>query len=60
MKQRARKNVRPQRDTEAALGKKGSFGDANVSPNLQQQNPAKVGAYGNEALQAITPAKATK
>lgn len=60
MKQRARKNMRPQRDTEAALGKKNSFGDANVSPDLQVQNPAKVGAYGNEALQAITPAKAKK
>ncbi|PTL81055.1 cytochrome-c peroxidase [Vitiosangium sp. GDMCC 1.1324] len=44
--QRARKNNRPERDTAAALGKKGSFGDLAPNPNTDIKNPAELGLYG--------------
>jgi cytochrome c peroxidase len=40
-KQRARKNVRPERDTDAATGKKGDFGDLAPEPS-----PAKPAPFG--------------
>jgi cytochrome c peroxidase len=40
-KQRARKNVRPERDTEVAMGKKGNVGDIAPSPDLT--NPVQIG-----------------
>jgi cytochrome c peroxidase len=43
-RQQARKTLRPQRDTAAALGKKGSLGD--VGPNPDLKNPANLGVYG--------------
>ncbi|MCY1074386.1 cytochrome-c peroxidase [Archangium lansingense] len=62
-RQRARKNVRPERDTALAMGKKGNLGDIGFSPNVQVKNPAEVGAYGGEteagkvADKAKAPAK---
>jgi cytochrome c peroxidase len=44
--QRARKNKRPERDTAAALGKKGNLGDIGVAPDLAVENPASRGFYG--------------
>ena len=44
--QRTRKNKRPERDTAAALGKKGNLGDIGVSPDLTIENPASRGFYG--------------
>ncbi|HZR81026.1 MAG TPA: cytochrome c peroxidase [Candidatus Binatia bacterium] len=41
-RQRARKNVRPERDTDVAMGKKGNLGD--LAPNPDQKNPADLGA----------------
>jgi len=40
-KQRGKKNVRPERDTEAALGKKGHFGD--IAPDPLPGTPASFG-----------------
>jgi cytochrome c peroxidase len=40
-KQRAKKNVRPERDTEAAMGKKGHFGD--LAPEPLPSVPASFG-----------------
>lgn len=40
-KQRARKNTRPERDTEVALGRKGNLGD--LAPNPDLKNPAEIG-----------------
>jgi cytochrome c peroxidase len=40
-RQRARKNVRPERDTAAAMGKKGHLGDLAPTPD-----PAKPAALG--------------
>ena len=40
-KQRAKKNVRPERDTEAAMGKKGDLGDLAPEPS-----PAKPASFG--------------
>ena len=40
-KQRAKKNVRPERDTEVAMGKKGNVGDIAPSPDLT--NPVQIG-----------------
>jgi cytochrome c peroxidase len=42
-RQTALKNIRPQRDTEAAEGRKGHFGDLAPHPDLR--NPATIGAY---------------
>ena len=39
--QRARKNVRPERDTPAAMGQKGDLGD--LAPNPARKNPADIG-----------------
>ncbi len=44
-KQRAKKNVRPQRDVAAAFGKKGNLGDAAPNPDLSQKNPADIGVF---------------
>jgi cytochrome c peroxidase len=44
--QRARKAKRPERDTAAALGKKGDLGDIGVSPDVKISNPAARGFYG--------------
>jgi cytochrome c peroxidase len=43
-KQRARKNHRPERDTEVAMGRKGHLGD--LAPNPDLKNPAEVGVHG--------------
>lgn len=40
-KMRAKKNVRPERDTEVAMGKKGNMGDLAPDPDLK--NPAEIG-----------------
>ncbi|PTL76897.1 cytochrome-c peroxidase [Vitiosangium sp. GDMCC 1.1324] len=62
-RQRARKNVRPERDTALATGKKGNMGDIGVSPDFAVKNPAEIGVYGGEtaagkaAEKAKTPAK---
>jgi cytochrome c peroxidase len=40
-RQRGRKNVRPERDTAAAMGKKGNFGD--LAPTPDPLNPAAFG-----------------
>jgi cytochrome c peroxidase len=40
-RQRARKNVRPERDTEVAMGRKGDLGDLAPAPTLK--NPADIG-----------------
>jgi cytochrome c peroxidase len=57
-RQRGRKNVRPERDTAVALGKKGSMGDIGFSPNVQVKNPADVGVYGGETEAGKTADKA--
>jgi cytochrome c peroxidase len=57
-RQRARKNTRPERDTAAALGKKGNLGDIGVSPNLEVKNPADMGVYDGEAAAGKTKQKA--
>jgi cytochrome c peroxidase len=46
-RQRGRKNVRPQRDTATATGKKGDVGD--LAPNPDLKNPAELGVFGKEA-----------
>lgn len=43
--QRARKNVRPQRDVAAVMGKKGSLGDAAPNPDPSLKNPADIGVF---------------
>jgi cytochrome c peroxidase len=45
-KQVARKNVRPERDTAMAMGKKGSMGDVAPNPVLSQKDPADIGVFG--------------
>jgi len=45
-KQAALKGKRPQRDTAAATGKKGDFGDVGVSPDLKVKDPATDGVFG--------------
>jgi cytochrome c peroxidase len=40
-RQRARKNVRPERDTETAMGRKGDLGD--IAPTPDPAKPAAVG-----------------
>lgn len=45
-KQTARKNVRPQRDTAVAMGKKGDLGDIAPTPDLKVKNPADIGSFG--------------
>ncbi|MRI91662.1 cytochrome-c peroxidase [Aggregicoccus sp. 17bor-14] len=45
-RQRARKGVRPERDTAQAMGKKGNLGDLAPNPDLAVKNPADLGAYG--------------
>ncbi len=40
-RQRGRKNVRPERDVEAAMGKKGDFGD--LAPSPDPAKPAPIG-----------------
>jgi cytochrome c peroxidase len=45
-RQRGRKNVRPQRDTAMATGKKGDVGD--LAPNPDLKNPAELGVFGKE------------
>lgn len=40
-RQRAKKNVRPERDTEVAMGRKGNMGDIGPSPDLK--NPVLLG-----------------
>jgi cytochrome c peroxidase len=40
-RQSAKKNVRPERDTEVAMGKKGNVGDIAPTPDLD--NPVQVG-----------------
>lgn len=42
----AMKNTRPQRDTAAAMGKKGDLGDLAPAPDLKVKNPANKGAFG--------------
>jgi len=42
-RQQALKDQRPERDTEAALGKKGNFGD--LAPNPDKKNPAEIGVF---------------
>jgi cytochrome c peroxidase len=39
------KNKRPERDTAAAMGKKGHLGDLAPNPDLAKKNPANVGVY---------------
>jgi len=41
VRQRARKNVRPERDTEVAMGRKGNLGD--LAPNPTRKDPADIG-----------------
>jgi cytochrome c peroxidase len=48
-KQRAKKNVRPERDTEAAMGKKGHFGDVAADPL-----PSKPAAFGVLVLEGTS------
>jgi cytochrome c peroxidase len=43
-RQRAQKNVRPERDTAVATGKKGHVGD--IAPDPDLKNPAEMGLYG--------------
>ena len=45
-KQTALRNVRPERDTLAAMGKKGDLGDHAPDPDLKTKNPAAVGVFG--------------
>lgn len=40
------KTKRPERDVDAAMGKKGSFGDLAPTPDLRVKNPADVGVFG--------------
>jgi cytochrome c peroxidase len=40
------KGKRPERDVEAAMGKKGSFGDLAPNPDLKVKNPADFGVFG--------------
>ena len=40
-RQRGRKNIRPERDTEVAMGRKGNLGD--LAPNPTRKNPAEIG-----------------
>jgi cytochrome c peroxidase len=40
-RQRARKNVRPERDAAVATGKKGNLGD--LAPTPDRKNPAEIG-----------------
>jgi len=40
--QRGKKDTRPERDTDVALGKKGHLGD--IAPNPDLKNPAEIGA----------------
>jgi cytochrome c peroxidase len=40
-RQRGRKNIRPERDTEVAMGKKGHLGD--LAPAPTAKNPAEIG-----------------
>jgi cytochrome c peroxidase len=40
-RQRARRNVRPERDVETAMGKKGHLGD--LAPEPTAKNPAEIG-----------------
>jgi len=42
-RQQALKDQRPERDTEAAMGKKGNFGD--LAPNPDKMNPADIGVF---------------
>ncbi len=44
--QRRQKAKRPNRDTAAATGKKGSLGDVAPNPDLAVKNPAEIGHYG--------------
>lgn len=55
-RQTSRKNVRPQRDTAAAMGKTGDLGDVGVDPNLTQKNPATEGAFGPVPSVSAVPA----
>jgi cytochrome c peroxidase len=47
-RQRGKKNVRPERDTAVAMGKKGNLGDLAPDPDLTVKNPADLGVYGTE------------
>ena len=40
-RQRGQKTKRPERDTEAAMGRKGNLGD--LAPNPDRKNPAGIG-----------------
>jgi cytochrome c peroxidase len=42
-RQQELKDQRPERDTEAAMGKKGDFGD--LAPNPDKKNPADLGIF---------------
>lgn len=44
--QTAKKNVRPQRDTAVAMGKKDNLGDLAPNPDLHTKNPATLGVFG--------------
>jgi cytochrome c peroxidase len=44
------KNTRPSRDTAAALGKKGDFGDIAPTPDIKVKNPATNGVFGEFEL----------
>ncbi len=44
-RQTRKKNVRPERDVAAAMGKKGHLGDLAPNPKLAEKNPAQIGVY---------------
>lgn len=48
-KQTALKGTRPQRDTAAALGQKGDFGDIAATPDPKVKDPANQGWFGTYA-----------
>jgi len=56
-KQRARKNVRPERDTDVAMGRKGHLGD--LAPNPDRKDPADIGVVA-PGLQIEAPKAKSK
>jgi cytochrome c peroxidase len=44
--QTAKKNVRPQRETDVALGRRGNLGDVAPNPDVRAKNPANLGDFG--------------
>jgi cytochrome c peroxidase len=57
-RQRGKKNVRPERDTAVAMGKKGNMGDLAPAPDLQ--NPADIGVFGRYPQAEVQEVKAVK